>query len=51
MNPDKTVNGKIFKLNNKEMWNGKYNSLIEFKFNKSNTAQDSISHLATCCYR
>ena len=45
MNPDETVNGKIFKLNNKEIWNGKVSILIEF--NKSNTAQDSTtsSHL------
>ena len=45
MNPDETVNGKIFKLYNKEMWNGKDSSLIEFI--NSNTAQDSImsSHL------
>ena len=45
MNPDETVNGKIFKLYNEEMWNGKDSSLIEFI--NSNTAHDSItsSHL------
>jgi len=42
MNPDETVNWKIFKFNNKEMWHGKDSSFIEF--NKSNT----VSRLATC---